>query len=345
MLRVTLFALSAVLAACGSSAAVDATSAPTIAPPSLDGSDPTCASFSAASADDRATFGERSLERYRDSVRPATLAIFVDEVAEACADTSLSLATVVDAVIATDQRFQAISTPRPTARPTASPPLLGTASCGDFLTASSQQQGLTITDLSDARGARRSALHAAVQERCEADPEALLSEVIPAAAAALPEPTPRPTPLPATPRPTAKPTPVPTARPTTNTGGPALVAYSEHLAVSAMFIGDGLTQVSEDASNFDIVALQGSSVDLWILLGDEVAWLADYTPHSCFADLHAAYSGAIDTLYEALDLISDGALYYDADLLTAGTALMIEGSDAINGVTEMVPAAQVACGL
>ena len=69
-----------------------------------------------------------------------------------------------------------------------------------------------------------------------------------------------------------------------------------------------------------------------------------HTPQ-LLSDLDAAYSGAIDTLYEALDLISDGALYYDADLLTAGTALMIEGSDAINGVTAMVPAAQVACGL
>jgi hypothetical protein len=154
-------------------------------------------------------------------------------------------------------------------------------------------------------------------------------------------PTPEPTPRPPTPEPTPRPTPVPTA----NAGADALSGYSAHVAVSSIVIADGLGQVAEDAGNMDMLALQDSSLDLWFVLGDEVAWLAAHTPHQCYASLHASYSEAIDVLYDALDLISDGALYYDIELLNAGAARMTEGNALINGIPPMVEDAAAACGL
>lgn len=146
-----------------------------------------------------------------------------------------------------------------------------------------------------------------------------------------------------TPDPTTPPTPEPTPAPTDNAAAAALTSYAAHVAVSSTVIGEGLATVAEDAGNLDIEALQLSSVDLWLQIGDEVDWLAGHTAHPCYATLHERYTGAIDVLYDALDLISDGALGYDVDLLEQGADRMLEGSDLITAIPPIVETAREAC--
>ena len=287
---------------------------------------------------------------YRPSVRRTTLTRFVSAVLDACSNASSDLARVLDGVVASDSQFGPTPRPRPSPSPreTVPPPLSGSDTCAAFSAADLQVQRLTIAELANVSRSRAAQLYEPVVVACLSEPTGVLATVIADTDASVPIPTPRPTPVPTpvpTPRPTPRPTPQPTPAPTVNTAGPALQAYAAHLSVSTAVIVDGMNQVAQDASNLDIVALQTSSVDLWLVLGEEVDWLSGHTPHPCYAALHAKYSEAVDVLYDALDLISDGAIYYDADLLNAGSARMTEGTALINEATAMIPQAQTACGL
>jgi hypothetical protein len=130
-----------------------------------------------------------------------------------------------------------------------------------------------------------------------------------------------------------------------NTGALGFQLFAAHVAESAPAIADGMTLVATDAGNLDVAALSNSSVDLWIALGNEASWMDENPPEACFATLHAKYSEGIDVLYEALDQISDGAIYSDVDLLTQGSSLMTEGSALITDATALIPSASAACGV
>jgi hypothetical protein len=160
----------------------------------------------------------------------------------------------------------------------------------------------------------------------------------------VPTPTERPTPPP-TPTPTERPTPPPTPAPTVNTGNVAFLAFAGHVTDTSPDLIAGMNHVATDASALDVDALQISSVDLWLSLGEEVDWLDQNPPEPCFAPLHAEYKEAIEVLYEALDLVSDGALYYDADLLSAGADLMAEGTVLVDEASGMIESAGATCGV
>ncbi|MEX1278802.1 MAG: hypothetical protein WEI16_07100 [Chloroflexota bacterium] len=129
-----------------------------------------------------------------------------------------------------------------------------------------------------------------------------------------------------------------------NTGAIGFQRFATHVAVTAPSFVDGMTAVATDASYLDLAALVGSSVDLWVALGNEASWLDNNPPEACFASLHAKYSEAIDMLYEALDLISDGAIYSDPDMLSQGASLMTVGSRLITDATALIESAGAACG-
>lgn len=134
----------------------------------------------------------------------------------------------------------------------------------------------------------------------------------------------------------------PTASP--NTGALGFLLFAAHVGESGQAIAAGLNEVAADASSLDIDALTGSSIDLWIALGDEADWLDNNPPEACFASLHARYSEGIDMLYEALDLISDGAIFSDPDMLNQGATLMTEGSAIITEAAGLIESAGAACG-
>ena len=108
---------------------------------------------------------------------------------------------------------------------------------------------------------------------------------------------------------------------------------------------DGLDAVSTAALNGDIDAVADTSIDLWIALGNEVRWLNANPAAACYTSTHSVYSEAIDLLHESMDQISDGALYYDVDLINSGTELMLLGNAKLSQATAGVPASTVACGL
>lgn len=96
---------------------------PTLADaPPITGSEATCASFLQAASGRQESWAESELEHFRDEIRPATLAIFVSDLAAECdGDADAVLAGVVSDVISRDLRFQAEPTPEPTPRPTPAP--------------------------------------------------------------------------------------------------------------------------------------------------------------------------------------------------------------------------------
>ena len=93
----------------------------------------------------------------------------------------------------------------------------------------------------------------------------------------------------------------------------------------------------------DVEALQNSSIDLWLVLGEEVQWIEINPPKPCYRDLHSAYTDAITTLHDALDVISDGAINRDPDLLNQGSETMSTGNRLIQDATALIRPANRAC--
>jgi hypothetical protein len=147
-----------------------------------------------------------------------------------------------------------------------------------------------------------------------------------------------------TPAPTPRRTPRPTPEATVNLDGLAFQAYLAHVTSVGDELVAGMEQVGADATNLDVPALTSSSIDLWVDLGTEVDWLEANPPEPCFAELHGKWSDAVGTLYEALDQISDGAIYQDPELLDTGTTLMMEGNSLVDDATELTAPAAANCG-
>jgi hypothetical protein len=146
------------------------------------------------------------------------------------------------------------------------------------------------------------------------------------------DPTPKPTP-------TARPTPVPTLK----AGERAFKEFVEHVTPRSAVIVAGMENVAGDATRLDIEALQTSSIDLWLVLSEEVRWIEVNPPKPCYRNLHSAYTDAITSLHDALDLISDGAINRDPDLLNQGSETMSTGNRLLNDATALVRPANRAC--
>lgn len=145
-------------------------------------------------------------------------------------------------------------------------------------------------------------------------------------------------------RPTVTRTARPTPTATPDSGTVSMLLFTSHVARTSQEIAQGLQEVGDDATALDIDALTTSSVALWVRLGDEVDWLAANPPEACYVEYHADYSETIGALHHALDLISDGAIYQDVDLLNEGTAAMTAANAGINELADNVEAASAACG-
>jgi hypothetical protein len=143
------------------------------------------------------------------------------------------------------------------------------------------------------------------------------------------------------------PNPTPTARrtpsPTPDTGQRAFKEFVEHVTRKHAVIVAGMESVDAAAGRVDVEALQRSSIDLWLVLGEEVQWMEDNPPKRCYRDAHSAYADAITTLHDALDVISDGALDRNPDVLNRGSKNMITGNRLINDAAALIRPANRAC--
>jgi hypothetical protein len=149
------------------------------------------------------------------------------------------------------------------------------------------------------------------------------------------------------PMPNPTPNPTPTARrprsPTPDSGQRAFKEFVEHVTRKHAVIVDGMESVDAAATRVDVEALQRSSIDLWLVLGEEVQWMEDNPPKRCYRDAHSAYADAITTLHDALDVISDGALDRNPDVLNRGSKNMITGNRLIDDATALIRPANRAC--
>jgi hypothetical protein len=141
------------------------------------------------------------------------------------------------------------------------------------------------------------------------------------------------------PTPTARRTPAPTPHP----GERAFKEFVKHITPTSAVIVAGMENVAADATRVDVEALQNSSINLWLVLGEEVQWIEDNPPRRCYQDLHSAYTDAITTLHDALDVISDGAIHSDPDLLNEGSETMSTGNRLIDDATKLIGPANRAC--
>lgn len=131
----------------------------------------------------------------------------------------------------------------------------------------------------------------------------------------------------ATERETPEPTRRPTPEPVSNAGWMEFLAHGLEYADSFVADSEALTAAAND---FDMEGVTDASIEMWVNLGEEVRWLDDHPPDPCFADAHAAYRHAISSYHHALDVLSDGAIASDFDLITEGTELMEEATEYLN---------------
>lgn len=146
------------------------------------------------------------------------------------------------------------------------------------------------------------------------------------------EPTPRATPVP-TRQPTPKPTPRPTPAPTPNAN---LADFTAHvLGATGTLVADmeAITDASGDA---DIQGVIDAAIDLWIHAGEEVTWAEANPPDACYASVHAEWLAAMRLYEEAGDVISDGWIYMDLDLVEQGVAAMQAGAEALDRATTAI---------
>jgi hypothetical protein len=145
--------------------------------------------------------------------------------------------------------------------------------------------------------------------------------------------------------PTPEPTPMArrTPPPTPDAGERAFKEFVEHVTPMSAAIVAGMENVAADATRVDVEALQNSSIYLWLVLGEEIQWIEVNPPKPCFRDLHSAYTDAITTLHDALDVISDGAINRDPDLLNQGSETMSTGDRLIQDATALIRPANRAC--
>jgi hypothetical protein len=134
-----------------------------------------------------------------------------------------------------------------------------------------------------------------------------------------------------------------TPAPTPDAGERAFKEFVEHVSPMSAVIVAGMENVAADATRLDIEALQTSSIDLWLALGEEVQWIGVHPPKPCYRELHSGYTDAITTLRHALDLISDGAINRDPDRLNQGAETMSTGNRLLNDATALIRPANRAC--
>jgi hypothetical protein len=134
-----------------------------------------------------------------------------------------------------------------------------------------------------------------------------------------------------------------TPSPTPDAGERAFKEFVEHVSPTSAVIIAGMENVAADATRLDIEALQTSSINLWLALGEEVQWIGVHPPKPCYRDLHSGYTDAITTLHHALDLISDGALNRDPDRINQGAETMTTGNRLLNDATALIRPTNRAC--
>jgi len=145
--------------------------------------------------------------------------------------------------------------------------------------------------------------------------------------------------------PTPKPTTAArrTSAPTPDAGERAFKEFVQHVSPMSAVIVAGMENVAADATRLDIEALQTSSLNLWLALGEEAQWIQVNPPKPCYRDLHSAYTDAITTLHHALDLISDGAIDRDPDRLDQGAETMTTGNRLLSDATALIRPSNRAC--
>jgi hypothetical protein len=165
-------------------------------------------------------------------------------------------------------------------------------------------------------------------------PTTALGSVAPSAMA---EPTADPTPDP-TAVPTAVPTPDPTpdASPSTSKALKRWTAFAAHVTGSAQEIADRLTEFSTAATNMDFAAVETNAKALKRLTTDELKWLADHPPATCYAAVHKLYTSGLKKYQSAANLVLKFVDTFDADLIDEATVALSAGTDSLqNATTEL----------
>lgn len=158
---------------------------------------------------------------------------------------------------------------------------------------------------------------------------------------ATPPPAPTTAPEQQTPEPTIEPTP----EPTPDRGAAAYGEFSDHVLNATDWMMSGLGRLGRASDQGDLAKVGSVSVDLWIKFGNEVEWLSRHQPEPCYREQYRVYRNAMIQYERSMDLISDGAIYFDADAITRGGKAMQRGTDLIGEATDMVLADGAGCGL
>jgi hypothetical protein len=158
-----------------------------------------------------------------------------------------------------------------------------------------------------------------------------------ALASATAEPTADPTAEP-TAEPTAVPIPDPTPVPTTS-NSKALkrwTAFAAHVTGSAQVIADRLTDFSTAATAMDFGAVEANAKSLKRLTTDELKWLADHPPASCYKTVHQLYTSGLKKYQSAANSMIKFMDTYDADLIDKATDALSTGTESLqNATTEL----------
>jgi hypothetical protein len=169
-----------------------------------------------------------------------------------------------------------------------------------------------------------------------------VAEAVPtseATAAPTPEPTPEPTVAP-TPRPTPRPTPKPTPKP--DTGSVQWLGLLNLMIGHTQSIMDDLDAVSRATDRYDIDAVIDTTVALWINAGDAADEIGAYPTHACYEEVQRLSVASFRGVEEAADIISDGWIYMDMDMVEVGVQRLLRAVDEIGDATDSLD--RVSCG-
>lgn len=109
--------------------------------------------------------------------------------------------------------------------------------------------------------------------------------------------------------------------------GTSLTEFADH---AGDFMLDTLLPISEDLEDataaYDLEAIKDGAIDMWIVSGDELDWIDAHPPQACYAELHATYREGVYAEERAGDLMSDGVIYMDPDLMNEAVEYIEEAT-------------------
>jgi hypothetical protein len=151
------------------------------------------------------------------------------------------------------------------------------------------------------------------------------------------EPTADPTPDP-TPEPTVVPTadPTPESTPSSSKAVKRWTAFAAHVTGSAQEIADQLTEFSTAATNMDFVAVEANAKSLKKLTTNELKWLADHPPATCYKTVHQLYTSGLKKYQSAANSMLKFMDTFEADRIDEATDALSTGTDSLqNATTEL----------